>query len=129
VALFGAALTDAAFSGNLLCAPRLIDQGAEQERPHMSGETKPTGPDLTQGVPSKDLPDDLIVHYVGHAERWDRIDVAGSLEARDAAVAYRRGAKTLAVATIGRDMAALEAEAAMERGDEAALRRIVPAKG
>ncbi len=69
---------------------------------------------------------DLTINLVGHAERWDRADVAGSLEARDAAVAYRRGEKTLAVATVGRDAVALRAEAAMERGDEAALRRIVP---
>ena len=70
---------------------------------------------------------DLTINYVGHAERWDRIDVAGNLDARDAAVAFRLGGKTLAIATIGRDGAALEAEAAMERGDEGALRKIVPA--
>jgi apoptosis-inducing factor 3 len=70
---------------------------------------------------------DLTINYVGHAERWDRIDIAGSLDARDAAVAFRSRGKTLAIATVGRDRASLEAEAAMERGDEAALRKIVPA--
>jgi 3-phenylpropionate/trans-cinnamate dioxygenase ferredoxin reductase subunit len=69
---------------------------------------------------------DVTVNYVGHAERWDRIDIAGSISARDAAVAFRLGGKTLAIATIGRDRAALDAEAAMERSDEGALRRIVP---
>jgi 3-phenylpropionate/trans-cinnamate dioxygenase ferredoxin reductase subunit len=69
---------------------------------------------------------DVTINYVGHAERWDRIDVAGSVDARDAAVAFRRGGKTLAIATIGRDRAALDAEAAMERGDEGALRKVVP---
>jgi NADPH-dependent 2,4-dienoyl-CoA reductase/sulfur reductase-like enzyme/nitrite reductase/ring-hydroxylating ferredoxin subunit len=69
---------------------------------------------------------DLTINYVGHAERWDRVDMTGDIEARDAAVAFRRDGLTLAVATIGRDHAALEAEAAMERGDEAALRKIVP---
>jgi NADPH-dependent 2,4-dienoyl-CoA reductase/sulfur reductase-like enzyme/nitrite reductase/ring-hydroxylating ferredoxin subunit len=69
---------------------------------------------------------DLVVNYVGHAETWDRIDLAGDLNARDAAVAYRRGGKTLAIATIGRDHAALEAERAMEEGEEAALRTLVP---
>jgi apoptosis-inducing factor 3 len=70
---------------------------------------------------------DMTVNYVGHAESWDRIDVAGDLDARHAAVAYRKGGKTLAVATLGSDRAALEAECAMERGDERALRPLVPA--
>ncbi len=69
---------------------------------------------------------DVALSYVGHAEKWDRVDVAGSLDARDCAVAFRRGDATLAVATIGRDHASLEAEAAMERGDEDALRKLVP---
>jgi apoptosis-inducing factor 3 len=70
---------------------------------------------------------DAVVNYVGHAEEWDRVDVVGNLDERDAAVAFRRAGKTLAIATVGRDHASLEAEAAMERGDEAALSRIVPA--
>lgn len=69
---------------------------------------------------------DVTISYVGHAEKWDRIDVDGSIEKRDCALAFRRGDKTLAVATIGRDHVSLEAEAAMERNDEASLRRLVP---
>jgi 3-phenylpropionate/trans-cinnamate dioxygenase ferredoxin reductase subunit len=69
---------------------------------------------------------DVTISYVGHASRWDRIDIAGDVAARDCAVALRRGNVTLAVATLGRDGASLECEAAMERGDEAALQRIVP---
>jgi NADPH-dependent 2,4-dienoyl-CoA reductase/sulfur reductase-like enzyme/nitrite reductase/ring-hydroxylating ferredoxin subunit len=68
---------------------------------------------------------DLTVNYVGHAERWDRIDVAGNIEAREAALAFRKAGKTLAVATINRDHVALEAEAAMERNDEKALSALV----
>jgi NADPH-dependent 2,4-dienoyl-CoA reductase/sulfur reductase-like enzyme/nitrite reductase/ring-hydroxylating ferredoxin subunit len=64
---------------------------------------------------------DLTINYVGHAESWDRVDVAGDLTARDATVAYRRGGQTLAVATLGRDRTSLDAEAAFERGDQAAL--------
>ena len=67
---------------------------------------------------------DATFNYVGHAESWDRIDVVGSLEARDATVGFQRGGKTLAVVTIGRDHVGLEAESAMERGDEAALHRL-----
>jgi NADPH-dependent 2,4-dienoyl-CoA reductase/sulfur reductase-like enzyme/nitrite reductase/ring-hydroxylating ferredoxin subunit len=69
---------------------------------------------------------DLTINYVGHAESWDGVDVSGDLHARDAAIAYRKGGKTLAIATVGRDGVALEAESAMERADEAALRALVP---
>jgi 3-phenylpropionate/trans-cinnamate dioxygenase ferredoxin reductase subunit len=68
---------------------------------------------------------DVTIAYVGHAEIWDRIDVAGSLEQRDCALAFRRSGRTLAVATMGRDRLSLEVEAAMERGDEDALRALV----
>ena len=58
---------------------------------------------------------DTRINYVGHAERWDEVSIDGSLEAHDCAVEYRRGGKTLAVATVGRDRANLQAEARMER--------------
>ena len=64
---------------------------------------------------------DVTISYVGHAESWDRVDVHGSLAARDATIAYRREGKTLAVATVGRDRTSLQAEAAFERGDVAQL--------
>jgi apoptosis-inducing factor 3 len=64
---------------------------------------------------------DMSVRYVGHVERWDDVHINGDLAAGDAAVAYRVGGRTLAVATVGRDKLALEVEAAMERGDDAAL--------
>jgi NADPH-dependent 2,4-dienoyl-CoA reductase/sulfur reductase-like enzyme/nitrite reductase/ring-hydroxylating ferredoxin subunit len=69
---------------------------------------------------------DVSISYVGHAEKWDRIDVTGTIEGHDCALAYRSGTKTLAIATVGRDATSLEAEAAMERGDEDTLHRIVP---
>jgi len=65
---------------------------------------------------------DVTLNYVGHAERWDRIDIHGKLADRDCTVAYRMGEKTLAVATIGRDGVSLAAELALEGGDQAALR-------
>jgi apoptosis-inducing factor 3 len=64
---------------------------------------------------------DVTINYVGHAESWDRIDIAGDLAKRDATLAYRRGAATLAVATIGRDLVNLDAEAAFEHNDQEAL--------
>ncbi|WP_394823033.1 FAD-dependent oxidoreductase [Pendulispora albinea] len=64
---------------------------------------------------------DLPIAYVGHAEKWDRIDVSGSLAARDATFAFRAGEKTLAVVTVGRDRQSLEAELAFERRDARVL--------
>ena len=54
------------------------------------------------------------INYVGHAERWDSIEVEGSIDARDCAVRFVRGGRTLAVATIYRDRQSLEAEVEME---------------
>ena len=56
---------------------------------------------------------DLSIRYVGHAESWDRIEVDGDLAKKDAEVRYIKNGKTLAVATVGRDMAALKANQAM----------------
>jgi NADPH-dependent 2,4-dienoyl-CoA reductase/sulfur reductase-like enzyme len=57
---------------------------------------------------------DVAINYVGHAEHWDAIAIDGSLAARDCAVSYRRGDRTLATATISRDLQSLRAERAME---------------
>jgi len=58
---------------------------------------------------------DLPINYVGHAEAWDEIAVDGEIAAKDCLVRYRRGGRTLAVASINRDVASLEAELAMEQ--------------
>jgi NADPH-dependent 2,4-dienoyl-CoA reductase/sulfur reductase-like enzyme len=58
---------------------------------------------------------DVTIAYTGHAARWDAVDVDGSLDARDCAVTFRSNGRPLAVATVGRDRANLEAELAMER--------------
>ena len=57
---------------------------------------------------------DVTIRYVGHAERWDAAKIDGSLDAHDAAVTYTRGGRRLAVATISRDRACLQAEVELE---------------
>lgn len=56
---------------------------------------------------------DVTIAYVGHAERWDKLVVEGSPEKLDCTVRFVLGGRELAVVTIGRDRASLEAHAAM----------------
>ncbi|HEV8262930.1 MAG TPA: FAD-dependent oxidoreductase [Burkholderiales bacterium] len=57
---------------------------------------------------------DVGINYVGHAGAWDRVGIEGSLEARDAAVRYLAGGRTLALATIYRDQESLQFERQLE---------------
>ena len=57
---------------------------------------------------------DVSINYVGHAEHWDAVDVDGDPFARDVAVRFKRGGRTLAVASIYRDIVSLNAEVEME---------------
>ncbi len=68
----------------------------------------------------------VSLRYVGHAESWERIDVAGDPRSKTCAFAYRKAGKTLALAFYGRDRDALIAEDALSRADEAALLKLVP---
>jgi len=68
---------------------------------------------------------DVGINYVGHAEAWDALTIAGSVEGRDCLVAYRQAGRILAVASIYRDQASLLAEAALARGDQAALEALL----
>jgi NADPH-dependent 2,4-dienoyl-CoA reductase/sulfur reductase-like enzyme len=58
---------------------------------------------------------DVPINYVGHAEKWDQLDIDGDISARDCLVRYRRNGKVLAVASIYRDVDSLRAEAELER--------------
>ncbi|HET9151063.1 MAG TPA: oxidoreductase C-terminal domain-containing protein, partial [Gemmatimonadales bacterium] len=64
---------------------------------------------------------DVTINYTGHADAWDRAELAGDLGAASAIVSYWQDGQVAAVATIGRDTDALRAEVAMERNDNAAL--------
>jgi NADPH-dependent 2,4-dienoyl-CoA reductase/sulfur reductase-like enzyme len=57
---------------------------------------------------------DVTINYVGHAENWDSVEIDGELAARNCVVSYKGNGRTLAVATIGRDLRSLEFEAATE---------------
>jgi NADPH-dependent 2,4-dienoyl-CoA reductase/sulfur reductase-like enzyme len=58
---------------------------------------------------------DVPINYVGHAEKWDKLEIEGDIKGRDCLVRYRRGNKVLAVASIYRDVENLKEEAAIER--------------
>jgi len=57
---------------------------------------------------------DVSINYVGHAESWDELVVEGDLAAKDGLVRFKRGGRTLAVASLFRDLESLTAEVAME---------------
>jgi NADPH-dependent 2,4-dienoyl-CoA reductase/sulfur reductase-like enzyme/nitrite reductase/ring-hydroxylating ferredoxin subunit len=57
---------------------------------------------------------DVSINYVGHAEHWDSVEVDGDPAARDVSVRFKRGGRTLAVASIFRDLESLKAEVNME---------------
>jgi NADPH-dependent 2,4-dienoyl-CoA reductase/sulfur reductase-like enzyme/nitrite reductase/ring-hydroxylating ferredoxin subunit len=58
---------------------------------------------------------DFGIAYVGHAERWDKAEIDGSLDRRDCTITYRRAGKKLAVAVVHRDLEGLRAEVEFER--------------
>ena len=58
---------------------------------------------------------DVPINYVGHAEQWDEITVDGDIAAKDCLLRYKSRGRVLAVASIYRDLASLQAELAMEQ--------------
>jgi apoptosis-inducing factor 3 len=58
---------------------------------------------------------DIGISYVGHARQIDRVHVDGSLADLDSKVSYFTGDRLLAVATLNRDLEALQAEVAFEK--------------
>jgi NADPH-dependent 2,4-dienoyl-CoA reductase/sulfur reductase-like enzyme/nitrite reductase/ring-hydroxylating ferredoxin subunit len=68
---------------------------------------------------------DSSILYVGHAEKWDSVAITGDVAGGDCAVAFKSAGKTLAVATANRPMLSLEAEVALEHGDQKALAELM----
>jgi NADPH-dependent 2,4-dienoyl-CoA reductase/sulfur reductase-like enzyme len=58
---------------------------------------------------------DVPINYVGHAEKWNEIAVDGDIAAKDCLLRYKSKGRVLAVASIYRDLASLQAELAMEQ--------------
>ena len=58
---------------------------------------------------------DVPINYVGHAESWDELIVEGDIASKDGLVRMQRAGRTLAVASIFRDLENLQAEVSMER--------------
>ena len=62
---------------------------------------------------------ELPIRYVGHAGKWDTIEVIGDLKARDALIKYLRGGQVVAVASIHRDQDSLRVELDLENSASA----------
>jgi NADPH-dependent 2,4-dienoyl-CoA reductase/sulfur reductase-like enzyme/nitrite reductase/ring-hydroxylating ferredoxin subunit len=58
---------------------------------------------------------DIPINYVGHAGKWDELEVDGDVDAKDFLQRFKLRGRTLAVASIFRDIESLQAELAMER--------------
>ncbi len=58
---------------------------------------------------------DFGLGYIGHAGQFDQAEIAGSLEARDCAITYRRAGRAVAVAIVQRDIPGLQAEVDFEQ--------------
>jgi len=66
---------------------------------------------------------DVSILYVGHAEKWDSVEIDGSVDAKDCRATYRRDGRALAVATIGRDLESLRAEVEFETSIYSSVRQ------
>jgi NADPH-dependent 2,4-dienoyl-CoA reductase/sulfur reductase-like enzyme/nitrite reductase/ring-hydroxylating ferredoxin subunit len=58
---------------------------------------------------------DVPINYVGYAEQWDEIAIDGDIKAKDCLLQFKHNGRVLAVASIFRDLANLQAELQMER--------------
>ena len=86
---------------------------------------------LGQKVPFRTVPFfwsqhyDMPINYVGYAEGWDQLTVAGNVAEKNCLVAYRVAGKIAAIASVYRDGQSLEAEALFEKNDQAGLEALL----
>jgi NADPH-dependent 2,4-dienoyl-CoA reductase/sulfur reductase-like enzyme/nitrite reductase/ring-hydroxylating ferredoxin subunit len=71
---------------------------------------------------------DVAIGYVGHAEGWDKISVAGKIADGNAVIGYKSKKKTLAVAAINQSLPLLHAEVALEKEDWKRLDKLTERK-
>jgi apoptosis-inducing factor 3 len=62
---------------------------------------------------------DVPINYVGHAEKWDELEIDGDVMAKDCLLRFKRNGRVLAIASIFRDVESLQAEVTMERSTAA----------
>ena len=62
---------------------------------------------------------DIPINYIGHAEKWDELAIEGDIKGKDYLLRFKRNSRTLAVASIFREIESLQAEVMMERADNA----------
>ena len=58
---------------------------------------------------------DVPINYVGHAERWDELEIEGEIASKDCLLRFKRNGRVTAVASIFRDAENLRAELSMEK--------------
>jgi NADPH-dependent 2,4-dienoyl-CoA reductase/sulfur reductase-like enzyme/nitrite reductase/ring-hydroxylating ferredoxin subunit len=61
---------------------------------------------------------DVPINYVGHAENWDDLAIEGDIASKDCLLRFKRNGRTLAAASIFRDIESLQAEVMMEHDAE-----------
>jgi apoptosis-inducing factor 3 len=66
---------------------------------------------------------DVSILYVGHAEKWDSVEIDGPVAEKNCRATYRRNGRALAVVTIGRDLENLRAELAFETSSQRPARQ------
>lgn len=67
---------------------------------------------------------DFGLAYVGHAERFDKVEIDGELDKRDCTISYEWRGRKLATAVVHRDLAGLYAEVDFEHTTDAASKSV-----